>query len=124
MLACWIDSRFARDPARRLEFSVPDLQPAFFLKCVIASIPITLKIDETKHSRGLHTTLFRSSTLMLFRSLVLFFLTAPVMADPVRQVRPDDATGTSAAIVVDGAANLAHTEQILPIDAGGKVIAP
>ena len=61
---------------------------------------------------------------MLFRSLVLLFLTAPAMADPVRQIRPDDATGTSAAIVVDGAANLAHTEQILPIDAGGKVIAP
>jgi len=66
---------------------------------------------------------------MFFRSLALLFLTvttltAPVTADPVRQVRPDDATGTSAAVVVDGAANLAHTEQILPTDADGKVIAP
>ena len=61
---------------------------------------------------------------MFFRTLALLFLTAPVAADPVRQVRPDSATGTSAAIVVDGAANLAHTEQILPVDADGKVIAP
>jgi enamine deaminase RidA (YjgF/YER057c/UK114 family) len=66
---------------------------------------------------------------MLLPSLALLFLTittvaASATADAVRQVRPDDAAGTSAAVVVDGAANLAHTEQILPIDADGKVIAP
>jgi enamine deaminase RidA (YjgF/YER057c/UK114 family) len=66
---------------------------------------------------------------MLFRSLALLFLTvmtltAPATAHPVRQVWPDEATGSSAAVVVDGAANLAHTEQILPTDADGKVIAP
>jgi enamine deaminase RidA (YjgF/YER057c/UK114 family) len=66
---------------------------------------------------------------MFFRSLavlflVLFTLDSRAMAGPIREVRPDDTTGTSAAAVVDGAANLAYTEQIMPIDADGKVIAP
>jgi enamine deaminase RidA (YjgF/YER057c/UK114 family) len=58
--------------------------------------------------------------------LILSFVTlgAIARADPVRYVRPDAATGTSAAVVVDGAANLAHTEQVLPTDADGNVIAP
>jgi enamine deaminase RidA (YjgF/YER057c/UK114 family) len=66
---------------------------------------------------------------MFFRSLAVpllstMFVTASATAGMVRPVRPDDATGTSAAVVVDGAANLAHTEQLLPVGADGAVIAP
>lgn len=41
-----------------------------------------------------------------------------------RQIATDDVAGTSAAVVVDGAAPLVHTEQILPTDPGGAVVAP
>jgi enamine deaminase RidA (YjgF/YER057c/UK114 family) len=66
---------------------------------------------------------------MFCRSLVVPFLTLITLearaADvPVREIRPDDATGTSMAVVVDGAANLAFTEQIMPVGADDKVIAP
>ena len=65
---------------------------------------------------------------MLFRSLALLFLTvmtltAPATAHPVRQVGPNEATGSSAAVVVDGDTNLAHTEQILPTDADVNALA-
>ena len=56
--------------------------------------------------------------------LVLFALDSRAIAGPIREVRPDDTMGTSGAAVVDGAANLAYTEQIMPIDADGKMIAP
>jgi enamine deaminase RidA (YjgF/YER057c/UK114 family) len=59
---------------------------------------------------------------VLFLALIAF--AAHVAAGPVREVRPDEATGTSMAVVVDGAANLAYTEQIMPVDADGTVIAP
>jgi enamine deaminase RidA (YjgF/YER057c/UK114 family) len=66
---------------------------------------------------------------MFCRSLVVLFLALITLdgraADvPVREVRPDDATETSMAVVVDGAANLAFTEQIMPVGADDKVIAP
>ncbi len=50
--------------------------------------------------------------------------TACAAAGPIRAVRPDDATGTSAAVVVDDAANLFYTRQLLPVGADQKVIAP
>ena len=66
---------------------------------------------------------------MLNRSLAAIWLvhvisTACAAAGPVRAVRPDDATGTSAAVVVDTAANLFYTTQLLPVGADQKVIAP
>jgi enamine deaminase RidA (YjgF/YER057c/UK114 family) len=63
---------------------------------------------------------FRPPALLIF-TVMAFAATAT--ADPVRKVGPDEATMTSAAVVVDGAANLAHTEQILPINADGQVLA-
>ena len=41
----------------------------------------------------------------------------------IRPVRPDDASGTSAAVVVDGALPLVYTTQLFPTDEQGKVIA-
>lgn len=45
-------------------------------------------------------------------------------ADEARPIAPDDAAGTAAAVVVDGAATLAYTAQILPLDDAGRVVGP
>jgi enamine deaminase RidA (YjgF/YER057c/UK114 family) len=42
----------------------------------------------------------------------------------LRRIAPDEASRTSAAVVVEGATPLAHTAQILPLDADGKIVGP
>jgi len=42
----------------------------------------------------------------------------------IRCLEPDEATGTSKAVVADENAALAHTTQVLPLDSQGKVIGP
>jgi enamine deaminase RidA (YjgF/YER057c/UK114 family) len=64
---------------------------------------------------------------MFFRSLAVVLLVgvslrAGEVAGPIRTIRSDDRAATSAAVVVAATAHLAHTEQIFPVGADGKVI--
>ena len=62
--------------------------------------------------------------LRSFSHLILMTLSTAGADGPVHPIRPDQVAGTAAAVVVDGAADLFHTRQIMPVDALGKVIAP
>jgi enamine deaminase RidA (YjgF/YER057c/UK114 family) len=66
--------------------------------------------------------------LILSLSTGLTFAVAPPVAraagDGVRRIRPDDASATSSAVAVGGDANLAHTDQLLPVDRQGKLVGP
>src|SRR5262249_887014 len=42
----------------------------------------------------------------------------------LRRISPDADSGTSGAIVVDGATGLAHTPMIMPLDAQGNIVGP
>jgi enamine deaminase RidA (YjgF/YER057c/UK114 family) len=66
---------------------------------------------------------------MLLRSIVTLLLLGATCirahaAGPIRPIRPDEVTKTSVAVIVDGAATLAHTAQLWPVDADGAVISP
>jgi enamine deaminase RidA (YjgF/YER057c/UK114 family) len=62
---------------------------------------------------------FRSTSLVL---MCVTYFAAVARADLVREVRPDEATHTSAAVVVDASAPLLHTPQLLPTGADGLTI--
>src|SRR5262249_55497500 len=63
----------------------------------------------------------RKMTASLWAALPVLALTGRAWADPdLRYVDPNPATGTSGAVVV-GEAPLAHTAQLLPLDAKGNV---
>src|SRR5437762_2347309 len=42
----------------------------------------------------------------------------------IRAIAPDEASRTAAAVVVDGAKDLVHTAQLLPVDARGRIVGP
>jgi enamine deaminase RidA (YjgF/YER057c/UK114 family) len=62
------------------------------------------------------------STLFLLFTIALATAGSPARAaDPVRAIDPDDVTGSAKAVVV-GDVPLAHTTQLLPLDASGKLV--
>src|SRR5262249_46847414 len=65
----------------------------------------------------------RGSCGILGTVWLLAEMTGAVMADPGgRWIRPDAASGTSAAVVVDGGLPLAHTAQLWPEVQGGTAL--
>src|SRR5947208_3226138 len=67
----------------------------------------------------------RGSTLILCTGLVLALAQFAVAAEPqLRGIRSDEASGTSAAVVVDAELPLVHTAQLWPLDERGRIVGP
>ncbi|WP_406694911.1 RidA family protein [Singulisphaera sp. Ch08] len=81
----------------------------------------------TRNAWAMKSAFFLRGSLAI--GFIGFTLSGVALADEgekrkVRFIAPDDSAGTSSAVIVPSALNLAHTAQFLPLDERGSIVGP